>query len=68
VKREEYIIRAREFASRGEARPNAVLTADRVREIRSNEQGLTARQLAHLYGCHYRTIEKVRAYETWIHL
>ena len=64
--REEYLSRAREFASRGESRPNAVMTPDRVREIRTS--GDTAKSLADRYGCHYRTVEKVRHYETWTHI
>lgn len=41
------------------------LTEDSVRAIRVNRTGRTAKQLAEQYGVHYRTIEKVRAYETW---
>lgn len=41
------------------------LTEDNVRAIRLNRTGRTAKQLADQYGVHYRTIEKVRAYETW---
>jgi len=66
--RDEYLIRAIEFASRGEKRPNAKLNAEKVRAIRGNELGLTARQLAEYFGVHYRTIEKVRHYETWGHI
>lgn len=66
--RAEYLSRAREYASRGEARPNAVMNADKVRAIRQNADALTARQLAEKYGCHYRTIEKIRHYETWAHV
>lgn len=47
------------------ARPCAVLTPDQVRQIRAAGYRLTARQLATEYGVHYRTIEKVRAYESW---
>ena len=66
MNREEYTQRSREFASRGERRPNAVLNADRVRLIRSGQH--TRKQLAAMFGCHYRTIEKVRHYETWTHI
>lgn len=41
------------------------LTEDAVRVIRANRPVRTAKQLAEQYGVHYRTIEKVRAYETW---
>lgn len=66
--RDEYTRRAHEFASRGERRPNARLNADSVRLIRKNRYGRTAKQLAEMYGVHYRTIEKVRHYETWAHV
>lgn len=68
MNRSEYLQRAVEFASRGESRPNARLTAETVRAIRQNRNGKTARQLADIYGVHYRTIEKVRHYETWAHV
>lgn len=66
MKREEYLSRAREFASRGISRPNAVMTPDRVRHIRDSSE--TAKKLAEEFGCHYRTVEKVRQYETWTHI
>lgn len=59
---------AKAHAARGNALPHAKLTPDRVRAIRSNPGGLTARQLAEEHGVHYRTIEKVRGYETWGHV
>ena len=68
MNRDEYLQRAHEFASRGEKRPNAKLCAKRVKEIRENRHGLSAKALAQLYGCHYQTIEKVRHFETWIHV
>jgi hypothetical protein len=64
--RKEYLQRAREFASRGQSRPNAVMTPERVRLIRSG--GKTAKEFAEQFGCHYRTVEKVRHYETWVHI
>jgi hypothetical protein len=64
--RAEYLSRAVEFASRGNARPNARLNPDVVREIRSSEK--TTKQLATEIGVHYRTIEKVRHFETWAHV
>lgn len=66
--RDEYLSRAVELASRGESRPNARLNAEKVRAIRQNSDKNTARQLANIYGVHYRTIEKVRHYETWVHV
>lgn len=41
------------------------LTPSQVDEIRRAGYRQTARQLAEQYGVHYRTIEKVRHYETW---
>ena len=58
---------ALQHARRGTDLPHARLTPDLVREIRANRKGLTARQWAKSIGCHYRTVEKVRHYETWIH-
>lgn len=66
--RTEYLQRAREIAPRGNRLPHARLTPDDVRAIRRNYHGRTARQLAAQYGVHHRTIEKVRAYETWGHV
>lgn len=53
---------------RGADRHNATLDADAVRHIRRNRLGLTLRALAALHGVHWRTIEKVRAFETWRHV
>ena len=44
------------------------LTEDAVRVIRANRPAMSAKKAAERYGVHYRTIEKVRAYETWTHL
>lgn len=59
---------AKAIALRGNALPHAKLTAEKVRHIRENRQGKTARQLAEELGVHFRTVEKVRAYETWGHI
>ena len=56
------------MASRGNDLPHARLDPSKVQEIRANVRGMTARQLADLYGVHYRTIEKIRARETWAHV
>lgn len=53
---------------RGVERWNAVLDPDAVRHIRRNRHGLTMRALAGLHGVHWRTIEKVMAFETWRHV
>ena len=68
MSREEYLSRAREFASRGESRPNARLNPSLVKYIRSNPKGKTLRSLAKELGVHYRTVEKVHYYETWAHV
>lgn len=47
------------------AHPNAKLKPEQVSSIRQNRYGRTARQLADEYGVHFRTIEKIRAFETW---
>jgi len=46
----------------------AKLTADQVRQIRINRNGQTAKQLATGYGVHWRTVEKIRAFETWVNV
>lgn len=66
--RQEYLLRAREFASRGEHRHNAKMCPSKVRRIRENKAGETAKELAARYNVHYRTIEKIRHYETWAHV
>ena len=68
MNRTEYLIRAREFASRGGSRPNAVMTEDRVRQIRSRGNGVSAKVWAKMFGCHFRTVEKVMYFETWTHV
>jgi DNA-binding CsgD family transcriptional regulator len=44
------------------------LNEAQVEQIRVNRYGKTAKQLAEQHGVHYRTIEKIRAYETWAHV
>jgi hypothetical protein len=56
---------ARAMAKRGNSLPHAKLDAAKVKAIRENRQGKTAKQLADEFGVHYRTIEKVRYMETW---
>ncbi len=46
----------------------ARLTPEDVREIRENRRGLTAKQWATRKGVHYRTIEKIRYFESWAHI
>lgn len=68
MERGEYLTRAREFAARGEALKQAKLNADKVKWIRANAEGNTAKQQADILGVHYRTVEKVKHYETWSHV
>jgi hypothetical protein len=68
MNRREYLQRAREFAARGNSLKQSRLDAGKVRYIRCNEKGMTAKALADMFGVHYRTIEKVRHFETWIHV
>jgi len=56
------------FAKRGNELPHARLNEDSVRAIRRNESGLIAKQMARQYQVHYRSIEKIRYYETWRHV
>ena len=41
------------------------LTADQVKQIRQNRNGLPAWRLAELYGVHVRTIDSIRIFRTW---
>lgn len=59
---------AKATAVRGEDLPHSKLDAQMVRVIRMNRRGLTAKQWGSLLGLHYRTIEKVRARESWAHV
>lgn len=67
--RNDYILfGAKTTALRGEQLPQTKLTVERVREIKRNPRGLTARQLAEQENVHYRTIEKIRHGQTWSHV
>jgi hypothetical protein len=67
--RTEYMLIGRIVcARRGADLPQSRLTVDAVRAIRAIGLAKTARQLAIEYGVHYRTIEKVRSYESWGHV
>ena len=59
---------ARACAKRGSELGHARLTEQDVIAIRRNARGQTAEQLAESFGVHFRTIEKVRAYESWAHV
>ena len=66
--RAEYIVDAHLYARVGTDLPHARLCPDRVRYIRRNPLGRTAKQLGAELGVHWRTIEKVRHYLTWRHV
>ena len=66
--RDEWSIRAREFVRRGTDLPHSKLCERSVRAIRANRNGWTFKQQAAIYGVHWRTIEKIRRYETWVHV
>ena len=77
--RDEYLLRAREFAPRGQDLPQtklldlevvAIKSAARQREklrqyIKDN---LSNEALAKQYGVHVRTIEKALQHHTWSHI
>lgn len=65
IPRNEYVARAYEFAARGE-RIAKKLDSQKVREIRENRKGLTAKQQAKLYGVHPNTIYKIRHRMAWV--
>lgn len=66
--RQEYIAQAVAINPRGTDLPHARLDPERVRYIRRNPRGMTAKQLAAELGVHWRTVEKVRHYLTWRHV
>lgn len=66
--RDEYLVRAHEFVCRGNDYKSAKLTPEKVRWIRKNEKGMTAKAQAAELNVHYRTVEKVRHFETWRHI
>lgn len=66
--REEYLHHPATFAKRGTDLPQARLDASSVREIRREYGPKTARQLASQHGVSKRCIERVVAWETWIHV
>lgn len=50
------------------SRHAAKLSECQVREIRAAGYRMSARALGEKYGVHYRTVEKIRAYESWANL
>lgn len=72
IDRETYRSEARFYALRGNDLPQAVLTPELVKKIRTHKWsgGYTksARQWAAEIGCSVATIEKCRAYLSWGHV
>lgn len=67
--RDEYKLwGAKAVARRGNSLPQSKLTPDRVREIRSNRSVRTIKQWAEHFGVSHRTIEKVKYFQTWVHV
>lgn len=77
LSRNDYLLRAVEFAPRGELLPQAKLTREQVLDIKSAviqrdglkqyiKDNLTNNALAKRFGVHRRTIEKIVSNETWI--
>jgi len=56
------------MAKRGIELPQSKLDENDVRLIRELKGQLTAKSLAEKFDVHYRTIEKVLSYETWVHV
>jgi hypothetical protein len=79
IPRDEYLLRAREFASRGQELPQtklldldvcAIKSAIRQREsLRKHiRENLSNEALAKKFGVHVRTIEKAAQGHTWSHI
>lgn len=68
VSRREYLLHPDAYAKRGNDLPHSKLDPDKVREIRTNRSGKTAKQIAEIHGVHFRTIEKILYFETWKHV
>ncbi len=77
--RDQYLLRAGEFAQRGQDLPQAKLLELDVIDIRSAarqraallehiKNNLSNEALCKRYGIHRRTLEKILSRETWSHL
>jgi len=66
--RKEWLDKAHLFCARGSQLPQTKLTEEQVKEIRENRKGKIARELADQFHVHIRTIEKIRAFQTWKHI
>ena len=76
MNRDDYMMRAHEFAARGDALPQTRLTEDAVHEIRAArekrddlrlhiKEQLSNDALAARFGVHVRTIENAINYGSW---
>ena len=76
MNRDDYLMRAYEFAPRGADLPQTKLTESQVIEIRAArekrddlrlhiKEKLSNEAMAAKFGVHVRTIEKVTRYATW---
>lgn len=79
ISRDDYLKTAHEFAKRGQELPQSKLMDIEIIEIRSMikqkenlkkyiKENLSNEAIAKKFNVHYRTIEKISAYETWTHL
>lgn len=79
MNRDDYLIRAHEFAQRGQDLPQSKLTDEQVVKIRAAQQKredlrthirekLSNEALAREMGVHVRTVEKVLHGGAWAHL
>lgn len=66
IQRREYLVRAHEFAPRGEQLSK--LTERDVIAIRENKNGLTDKQQAEKYNMSEGGIFKIRHRHTWAHI
>lgn len=58
----------RERTSRGEARPSAKMTDDKVREIRRRYPSESCKSLGQEFGLNERNIRKIVRRQTWRHV
>ena len=65
IAREDYLLMARAYAKRGNELPHAKLDDDKVRMIRKSG---TSKYWAEKFGCHKRTIDKVKQGNSWTHV
>lgn len=76
MNRDDYLMRAHEFALRGEELPQTKLNVDAIREIRAAQEkredlrlhikeNLSNEALAKKFNVHVRTIEKAIQYGSW---